>query len=86
MAKSQAEIDDDTKYRNRFRDGGNDEPMARHKKRAYNRATGEHQKPATEVDSKKWWRGKVGTDKKGSGALAKRRRKVVDSNIEKAGG
>jgi len=71
MAKSQAEIDDDNRYRNRFRDGGNDQPMSRHKKKVFNRATGEFQKPAVKLDAKKWWKKKLGVGSKaGEGALA----------------
>ena len=73
---TQKDDDDDVRYRNRFRDGDNDEPMARHKKKVFNRATGRHEKPAIQIDKS--------PPKKGSGTLAKRRKKVVDSNIKAA--
>lgn len=56
-------------------------------KTVYNRATGKHQKPATQFDSMAWWKRKLGFgEKRGEGALAKRRKKVVDSNVKAAGG
>lgn len=75
---TQKDDDDDARYRNRFRDGPNDEPMARHQKKVFNRATGEFQKPAIRMDKS--------PPKKGSGVLAKARKKVIDSNIEKGEG
>lgn len=83
MAKTQAEIDDDNRYRNRFRDGGNDEPMARHKKKVFNRATGRHEKPATKVSAKKWWGEKIA----GTAPRPLRKRKAdLDKKISDAGG
>lgn len=91
MAKSQKELDDDVKYRNRFRDGENDEPMKRKVKRTMDKPTGKYSEAEKEKygspvldHAAKIIRG--GTSEQGSGALAKRRRKVIDSNIDEAGG
>lgn len=64
------------KYDNKFKDGPNDKSQP-----------GEHDKNPENFNSTEWWKRKLGFGtKKGEGALAKRRKKVVDSNIEKAGG
>ena len=64
-----------------------DRPRKKKKKRVYNRATGQFQEPATHLDAKKWWSKKLGLGgSAGEGALAKRRKKVVDDNIEAGGG
>ena len=91
MAKTQAELDDDARFRNRFRDGGDDEPMKRHQKKVFNRATGTFEKPAQQMDTAGWWKEKLGfgkgkPPKKGTGALAKRRKKALDDQIKKGGG
>lgn len=78
MGKTQAERDDDIRYRNRFREGGDDEPMARHKKKVWDRSTGTFVRRAIEMDKS--------PPKKGSGALAKRRKAVIDSNVKKGTG
>lgn len=54
----------------------------------YNRATGKFQKPATAFDSTNWWSEALGFGgrKPGKGALAKRRKEAIDSNVEAAGG
>ena len=63
-----------------------DRPLKRKTKRVFNKATGKHQDAAPKLDTTKWWKKKLGMgDKaKGSGALAKRRKKVIDSNIKAA--
>ena len=87
MAKTQKEMDDDVRYRNRFRDGGNDEPMKRHQKKVFDRSTGTFNKPAKQTNAKQWWGEAAGFGKKrGEGALAKRRKKALDSRIKKGGG
>ena len=64
-----------------------DRPRKRKKKRVYNRETGKFQDPAPRLDTTKWWKKKLGVgNKAGEGALAKRRKKVVDDNIKKGGG
>lgn len=50
-------------------------------KPVYNHATGKHQKPAEKTDSVQWWKRKLGFgNKRGEGALAKRRAAVIASN------
>jgi len=51
--------DDDIRYRNRFREGGDDQPMKRHQKKVFNRATGRFEKPATRMDTTQWWKDKA---------------------------
>jgi hypothetical protein len=66
-----------------------DEPEQKNIKRkglVYNKATGEHQKSATKMDAKKEWRKMSGTDKAGSGKLAKARKAALDKKLKKAGG
>ncbi|MDH3412454.1 MAG: hypothetical protein OER87_07575 [Gammaproteobacteria bacterium] len=83
MAKTQKEMDDDVRYRNRFREGGNDEPMARHKKKVFNRATGQFQKPALQRSAKEEWSKIL----KGTTPRPMRERKSdVDKAIKKGGG
>lgn len=67
-----------------------DRPMKRQTKRVFNRATGKFQKQAGKVrpgGATQWWKEKLGFGgKKGEGALAKRRKKVIDDNVKKGGG
>lgn len=67
-----------------------DEPEQKNIKRTgkvYDRSKGEHVKPATKVSAKKWWGEKLGFGtKRGEGALAKRRKKALDTRIKKGGG
>lgn len=59
MAKTQAEIDDDTRYRNKFRDGPNDPDSKSKVKRVFNKATGKFQDAAPRLDAKKWYGKKI---------------------------
>jgi hypothetical protein len=53
----------------------------------YNRATGEHQAPATQKSATAWWKRKLGMGSGDeAGALAKRRKASVESNIDAADG
>jgi len=84
MAKTQAEIDDDTRYRNRFRDGGDDKPMKRHQKKVFNRATGTFDKPApdpTPKGHKAWYAEKIAKVSENKRQAARTRKKA-----EEAGG
>jgi hypothetical protein len=77
------ESNDDIRYRNRFRDGGNDEPMKKHQKKVWNRATGRFQKPAPKVrpgGAMEWWKEKVG----GQSVNAKRSKKLKQ-DMKKSG-
>ena len=65
-----------------------DRPMKRKVKRVFNRATGKHEtNTSTRVHPKGatgWYKEKLGIgNKQGEGALAKRRKKAVDSQIKK---
>ena len=85
---TQKQDDDDVRYRNRFRDGGNDEPMQRQTKRVFNKATGRHEtskaKKVHPGGAVGWYKEKagMGTGKKGTGALAKRRKASLDHRIQ----
>jgi len=66
-----------------------DEPEQKNVKKSkttYDRSTGKHVKKATKLDAKKWWRQAMGTDKAGSGRLAKSRKQKQDKTIKEAGG
>ena len=59
--------------------------MSKKKTSVYNYATGKHQKAAAQMDTSKWWNIKMGFgEERGKGALAKRRKKAIDSNVRKA--
>ncbi len=66
--KTQKELDDDIKFRNKFRDGPNDKPRKKKKKL---KTAGD------------FLRTKAGTNKPGAGALAKRRKKAIDDALKR---
>jgi len=72
--------DDDARFRNRFRDGENDEPMKRKTKRVYNRATGQFQDAAPRVHPE----GAAGWYKDKLGLKGQRRKRKIDNEVEKA--
>jgi hypothetical protein len=79
MAKTQKEMDDDVRYRNRFRDGGNDEPMKRHQKKVFDRSSGTFKKPATETNAKQWWGEALGKHSQNKRAAARTKKKIEGS-------
>ena len=88
---TQADDDDEVRFRNRFRDGPNDSdaPMQRKKKRVMDKPTGKYTESEKEKHghpildhAAKAIRGE--TSPQGSGTLAQRRKKVVDSAIDSA--
>ena len=49
-------------------------------KTVYNKATGEFQKPATKMDTTKWWLNKL----RGKGTIAQQRNEMLNERVDRA--